>query len=107
MSSFFLLLSLSFQEEPFQGACFRHVILLPPPLPLPFRKNPSKDADAVMISFFLLLCRFLFIEFGIKVERKDFLDLDSSTQLKFSHHVILAREGKLVFQDNRHAGTVG
>ena len=64
---------------------FRYILLLHHSLSLSWfvRKNPSKKSDCVMKTFFSVICHFVFLELGVRVDRRHFLDLDSSTNVKF------------------------
>ena len=61
--------------------------------------NVGKDEAETMTSFYAFLFEFLNRHFAVDAERKEFLELDSSSETKFSRHVIWCGDNKIVFQN--------
>ena len=72
-------------------------------LDIEFKKklNPEADGETLMKSFKHLLVTFVKQTFDIDLVDADFVDLDSSTDDKFSRHFIVKN---VVFKNNYHAG---
>ena len=62
--------------------------------------NHDIDERLVMQSTLQNLVDFIQTYFGIEAPISDFLVLDSSSEEKFSRHVIMAGDNKLIFEDN-------
>lgn len=68
------------------------------------RTNGDRDGDQSLALFLGHLAEAMKTEFGVVVRReKDVLDLDSSTESKFSRHVVLDAPG-IAFRDNLTVG---
>ena len=61
--------------------------------------NVGKDEAETMTSFYAFLFEFLNRHFGVDAERKEFLELDSSSETKLSRHVIWCGDSKIVFHN--------
>ena len=61
--------------------------------------NPNKDGIAILNIFIEYVCHCIFKEFGIICSRKDIVDLDSSTDEKFSRHLIFHLKQALFFNN--------
>ena len=83
----------------------RHRIPCRPYLDLEFAKscNENADGDAMTRTIIDCMTKRLAQVYGVAVSPVDFLVLDSSTQTKFSRHVILNHQD-VVFLDNNHVG---
>ena len=70
--------------------------------------NPDTDGDAAMAAFIDFLprgLRQLYPAHGFPVRREDVIDLDSSTDAKFSRHLIVRpHAAQIAFVDNIHMG---
>ena len=62
--------------------------------------NPSVDGEELLDMFMRFVAMQLAVEFDIYVDRSNFLDLDSSTDVKFSRHLILHCPGGLLWENN-------
>ncbi|XP_069123432.1 DNA-directed primase/polymerase protein-like [Argopecten irradians] len=65
--------------------------------------NADKDGDHMVEVFIKYVCYWLNEKFGISCDRKSVLDLDASTKVKFSRHLIYLLPG-VAFRDNIQAG---
>ncbi|XP_021365336.1 DNA-directed primase/polymerase protein-like [Mizuhopecten yessoensis] len=65
--------------------------------------NPDRDGDCMVDVFIKYISFWLKNKFGIRCDRKDVLDLDASTKLKFSRHLLYVIPA-VAFRDNIHAG---
>lgn len=65
--------------------------------------NRGRDGKAMVASLIQFLCEKLKEEYGILCTEKDVLNLDSSTEEKFSRHLIFQLPNA-AFKDNIHAG---
>ncbi|XP_033761453.1 DNA-directed primase/polymerase protein-like [Pecten maximus] len=65
--------------------------------------NPGRDGDGMVDIFIKYVCYWLKQKFGISCDRKAVLDLDASTEVKFSRHLLYLLPG-VAFRDNIHAG---
>ncbi|CEL93293.1 unnamed protein product [Vitrella brassicaformis CCMP3155] len=59
---------------------------------LPPDVNRSTYTKGLLDSFYLLLRHFLFSNYGVKIEEKDVIDMDSSTTDKLSRHIIIKHQ---------------
>jgi hypothetical protein len=66
--------------------------------------NPQVDGDALTNILLREVCLCLQKDFGVYVRVQDCLVLESSTESKFSRHVIVHLPGGRLFCDNRHCG---
>ena len=62
--------------------------------------NQDIDERFAVQTIIQSLVEFVQIYFDVEAERSDFLILDSSSEKKFSRHVIMAGDNKLIFEDN-------
>ncbi|WAQ97658.1 PRIPO-like protein, partial [Mya arenaria] len=65
--------------------------------------NPAADGDAMVETFIQVICAGLSEEYSLIATRREVLDLDSSTEVKFSRHLIFQLQNA-AFKDNIHAG---
>ncbi|XP_053393469.1 DNA-directed primase/polymerase protein-like isoform X2 [Mercenaria mercenaria] len=65
--------------------------------------NPGCDGNHMVDIFIQYVCKALQATFRVTCTRKDVLDLQASTERKFSRHLIFQMK-KAVFKDNIHAG---
>ncbi|KAM8843451.1 DNA-directed primase/polymerase protein [Synchiropus picturatus] len=72
---------------------------------LEFHKPSNKDADGIQMVSLLIqyVCEKLKTIYGLECSARDVLNLDSSTEEKFSRHLIFNLHGA-VFKDNTHVG---
>lgn len=69
-----------------------------------FEHNPQvEDAIQLLETFIRYVCNQLSVEFAVCCDRSNILDLDSTTDRKFSRHLIF-HIPKAVFRTNLHAG---
>ena len=66
--------------------------------------NPTVDGDSMMGLFTRYVATALQSYFGIMVSLENFLDLDSSTDTKCSHHIIVHLPENQLFLNNLHIG---
>ena len=66
--------------------------------------NPTVDGDSMMGLFTRYVATALQSYFGIMVSLENFLDLDSSTDKKCSHHIIVHLPDNQLFLNNLHVG---
>lgn len=66
-------------------------------------ENPDLDGEKAMDSFFHLLKRVLQLRMNIILDEKWIIEFDSSSDVKFSRHVIVRLPGA-AFLDNAHVG---
>jgi len=66
--------------------------------------NPNHDGVRMTNTFITILCAVLKREFEVDCARKSVLDLDSTTDSKFSRHLIFLIE-KSCFRNNYHVGS--
>uniref|UniRef100_A0A7M4DVC7 DNA-directed primase/polymerase protein n=1 Tax=Crocodylus porosus TaxID=8502 RepID=A0A7M4DVC7_CROPO len=65
--------------------------------------NPGTDGKMMVAQLIELFCKNLEERYGVKCSANDVLNLDSSTDEKFSHHLIFLLH-KTAFKDNIHVG---
>ncbi|KYO25903.1 hypothetical protein Y1Q_0012270 [Alligator mississippiensis] len=65
--------------------------------------NPGADGKMMVAQLIELFCKNLEERYGVKCSANDVLNLDSSTDEKFSHHLIFLLH-KTAFKDNIHVG---
>eukprot|EP00058_Branchiostoma_floridae_P018553 XP_002604042.1 hypothetical protein BRAFLDRAFT_71668 [Branchiostoma floridae] len=65
--------------------------------------NPGSDGVAMVQTLIRCVCWFLKKKYNLSCTEEHVLDLESSTEEKFSHHLIFHLPGA-AFQDNIHAG---
>ncbi|CAH1241750.1 PRIMPOL [Branchiostoma lanceolatum] len=65
--------------------------------------NPGSDGVTMVSTLIRYVCWFLKKKYNLTCTEEHVLDLESSTEEKFSHHLIFHLPGA-AFQDNRHAG---
>ncbi|XP_041363519.1 DNA-directed primase/polymerase protein-like [Gigantopelta aegis] len=66
-------------------------------------KNPMKNGNEMVHTLFKYVSFWMKHQFGVTCTRSDVLDLDSSTNKKFSRHLIFQLTD-VAFKDNTHAG---
>lgn len=66
--------------------------------------NPSRDGERTVEAFLHLLRKVLFANLDIRLDDRWIIELDSSSSLKFSRHIIVRLPGS-AFLDNSHVGT--
>lgn len=66
--------------------------------------NPSRDGEKTVEAFLHLLRKVLFANLDIRLDDRWIIELDSSSALKFSRHIIVRLPGS-AFLDNSHVGT--
>lgn len=64
----------------------------------------SNEGEMLMTEFIQELCDEFFLVHEIKVNRSDIVDLDSTTEKKFSRHLIVHLPNQQLFADARSAG---
>lgn len=65
------------------------------------KENPDSDGNKMLETFVKTIIIFVIRKFDVVCNEEDVLDLDSSTEEKFSHHLIFQ---SLVFSNNLQAG---
>ncbi|CAM9377755.1 unnamed protein product, partial [Heterosigma akashiwo] len=68
------------------------------------RCNPTVDGDHLVSKWIQFVCLHLHQTYDLVVGRSDFLELDSSSDEKFSRHLICHLPSNQLFKDNLHAG---
>lgn len=67
--------------------------------------NPTCDGDAMMRIFTSRLKAFLLEMYNIPLTDEQIVDLDSTTDVKFSRHLVCHFANRFVFANNGHAGS--
>ena len=73
------------------------------------RNNPGhtdEDGDAMVDLVVELTCEEIFQRFGLKISADAIVELDSSTEAKFSRHLTIPLPGKRALASNAHAGAI-
>nr|XP_006817142.1 PREDICTED: coiled-coil domain-containing protein 111-like [Saccoglossus kowalevskii] len=65
--------------------------------------NPESDGVAMVDIFIQCVCHFLHELYGIQCSRRNVIDLDATSNIKFSRHLIFRLPGS-AFRDNNHTG---
>lgn len=65
--------------------------------------NPSKDGSKMTKTLIDIFCAYFSDRWGFPCKRSDVLSLDSTTDVKFSRHLIF-RVKNVMFKNNRHVG---
>ncbi|XP_002123260.2 DNA-directed primase/polymerase protein-like [Ciona intestinalis] len=66
--------------------------------------NPSKNGENMISIWIDYVGACLLRKFGLKLTRKCFLELESSSDVKYSQHLVVHMPQGCVFKDNIHAG---
>lgn len=64
--------------------------------------NPGVNGDAMVDTLIYFASQHLQLCYGLSVTRRDFVDLDSSTPVKFSRHLVCHIPGGHRFRSNEH-----
>ena len=72
-------------------------------LEYPTDSNPTVDGNALVDALISFTCEKLRVVYNIDCQRSMIIELDSTTKLKFSRHLVF-RIPNVAFRDNRHMG---
>lgn len=67
-------------------------------------KNPGRDGSQILAQFKDKLIAYIRLRLGLILELRDILDLESSTESKFSRHIVVNLPGERLFENNLHVG---
>ncbi|TRY72139.1 hypothetical protein TCAL_10609 [Tigriopus californicus] len=67
-------------------------------------KNPDRPGSQIVAQLKDLLIAYIRLRLGFILELSDILDLESSTNNKFSRHLIINLPGERLFENNLHVG---